>query len=822
MFYGVGGNGKSSLLDHLQQQSNNFGVSWATINLEDLRDAAQALPHMYLHLKAAYGFRFKRFERTHLIYHLRQGLATRTAGQPEELVSKTSDFLFDAFTLLVPYWAQIAVAAKLGKNAVEIVLKTRKELEPLGGDASELKRLCDVELSEFWEELIDAFAGDLIATAPSRQGPGGRCVLYFDNHEALWRDAHGGAASQDGWIRRLRETVHNHGVLMVLAGRDQLDWGADWNETDSQGRNLWLKQHAVNGLSRTDALKFLKRCDVNNREIQEAILRVTNEATSEKPSAHHCFLLALCAEIVANTKSTSRQYPDPAVFNSIPSGMVAMQPLTDRFLRSLPNQAMVGWLEELALAPRFDETFALTLDVERHHHNGRSGWNQLLKLSLIERQTNGFVEMHKLFRGGLMTRTTIDVQLAVHKIAFEHLSTRTDHREWTIRGWAWYHHRFLDHASAMRNHDDALDDAIKHAKPHVLEALINWWSDVELSNQANPLQKASDLCRFGSLLRDSSLGQRTDRLGQARGLFLNALEVYTVSDHPSEWASIQNDLGLVFIDLPAGDREQNLKMAILHFENALTIHTEFQHPIEWSSIQNRLGISYGNFPTGDRTANLEKAIKHLQNALKVRTKSSYPSEWATTKNNLGLAYFLLRSHNRNDTIEQAIQHLQDALEVHTQIDFPIFWSRIQNNLGLAYYERREGDRTQNLKTSIHHFKNSLQIRTEADFQIDWALTQTNLGDAYLSLPSDHLEDNLDKASQCFSNALTVLTEDQHPGGWGFAQWSIGYVWIIRGNQTEAKAAWENAERAFRTNGFHDRAQEVYKDIQTFFGNRRDP
>ena len=116
---------------------------------------------------------------------------------------------------------------------------------------------------------------------------------------------------------------------MVVAGREQLQWD-QWDEVDEHGRQLWLEEHSLAGLSSTDAMLFLqrdhavrwpgKKFDMAD-DLCGAILRITNEERDERASKrHHCYHLAMCMEIVQNAVDAVGVYPPASNFNSISPG----------------------------------------------------------------------------------------------------------------------------------------------------------------------------------------------------------------------------------------------------------------------------------------------------------------------------------------------------------------------------------------------------------------------------------------------------------------------------------------------------------------------
>ena len=333
---------------------------------------------------------------------------------------------------------------------------------------------------------------------------------------------------------------------MVIAGRDHLRWPEDWLEQDEKGRRLWLEEHLVGGLSRIDALEFLHRSDVEDwpaegfvmpQELQAAILRVTDEKADEgSPSSHHCYLLALCAEIVTNTKAETGGYPEAAVFDQIPEGADAAEPLVSRFLTSLHSQSMVLWLEELSLTPRFNEEYALSLDAQRRHNNGRAGWERLRQLSFLGEREMGFWEMHRLLRESLRKRVNAEDAKAIHIWSENYWWQKAGEEDWKRKGLSWFHLRFTDRKDALSKFTELVNQAKRRAEPQTMRQLIEWWRDIELNFEPADLDQAADLFTFGSALNDLSIGNQSEHLRRAIACYEAALRVYTEADYPADWA----------------------------------------------------------------------------------------------------------------------------------------------------------------------------------------------------------------------------------------------------------------------------------------------
>jgi tetratricopeptide (TPR) repeat protein/GTPase SAR1 family protein len=183
--------------------------------------------------------------------------------------------------------------------------------------------------------------------------------------------------------------------------------------------------------------------------------------------------------------------------------------------------------------------------------------------------------------------------------------------------------------------------------------------------------------------------------------------------------------------IEVGDRAEKLEQSIDSYQQALQLYPQTIYPTDWSSIQNNLGEAYQSRILGNRSENLEKAIACYQEVLLFLTPNLSPKDWAVTQNNLGETYRSRILGDRAENIEQSIDCHQQALQVLNPEDFPQSWTVTQNNLGEAYRNRILGDRAENLEKSISRYQQALQVLNPRSSPEEWAMTQNNLGEAYI-------------------------------------------------------------------------------------------
>lgn len=254
--------------------------------------------------------------------------------------------------------------------------------------------------------------------------------------------------------------------------------------------------------------------------------------------------------------------------------------------------------------------------------------------------------------------------------------------------------------------------------------------------------------------------------------FEAALQVYTAVRYPVQWAKLQLNLSVVYIDRQAGERRENIEQAIYYAKAALQVFTRQAFPTEWARAHNNLGNAYTVRLVGEQRANQEQAIASYQAALEVFTHEAFSDYWATVQLNLGNIYANRLAGEKSANQEQAIRHCEAALQVYSQGLYPYQWATVQNNLGILYFSRVQGRRRENLAQSIVHFSAALQVHTSQLFPFEWAKIQGNLMNVYmprfnaytLRFAGEEYKDQ-EQAIRHGTAALQVYTREQYPIEW---------------------------------------------------------
>jgi tetratricopeptide (TPR) repeat protein len=225
-----------------------------------------------------------------------------------------------------------------------------------------------------------------------------------------------------------------------------------------------------------------------------------------------------------------------------------------------------------------------------------------------------------------------------------------------------------------------------------------------------------------------SLGNRALNLEMAITAYEAALEVYTRSAFPTNWAITQNNLGNAYKDRIRGQRAINLERAIAAHEAALEVITREAFPEQWAITQNNLGVGYKNRICGEQAENLKRAIATYEKALQVGTREAFPEQWAMTQNNLGNAYRNLTRGERAENLKRAIAAHEAALEVITREAFPEQWAMIQGLLISAIVEKLQlTGGVEDLDAAITVLEDASQVAVPGTDSYVWI--QLTLGNA---------------------------------------------------------------------------------------------
>ncbi len=771
-FYGVGGIGKSWLLELWRRSINDH--KWLKLalyphipvgfinlekpgfddaaNLQRVRTEFAAVPCPQFDTAYAW-LRFKQ--------QVKDKPGVMGSGLARNFVEALGEFASGAGALFgMPLIGKLVKwGARQGKNVADYFGLEKWLLSKTGQD--DFLRLQSMTIDQLYgdhgigsrQTLATRLRDDLHENLPDHKSNYAcRGVLFLDTFETLRRGSSSSihADMREEWVRDLHASDGR--LLIVSAGQNRLRW----DECDKDYLNeRYMEQHLLGGLSADDATLFLGKCGVNDALLRNAVLKASVDVEDEgSQTSYHPASLGICADAI-QIETERGIAVDPATFD-FPAGDWLQ--LSTRFLKSLPDDEERAWVQKLALPPRFDETAACAMSSRPDTASEilTSGRYSFIR----DDDEAGWYLLHGRMREALNRVVQKTTALTKKQTQWRsHWQSRSQKDTDDFAALAWFHHYQLDMIEAFEEWKQLCGAKRKALDMTAHFELLSWWEPMGLltAKHLTPVE-ARVLNAIGVEFWKTTVGDRGTSIRNAIDCYNAALTVYTIEAFPHDWAGTQNNLGIAFADLPDGDRGANLRAAIDCFSAALTIYTKAAFPYDWAGTQNNLGNAYRIIPDGDRGANLRSAIECYTAALTVYTKVAFPQDWAMTQNNLGIAYAGIPDGNRGANLRAAIDCYIAALTVYTIEAFPQDWARTQNNLGATYADLPDGDRRANLRAAIDCYNAALTIYTKAAFPYDWAGTQLNLGLTYeFLIENEDQKQHLQQAESHLLNAELGFT-----------------------------------------------------------------
>lgn len=286
MWYGLGGEGKSSLLRTFVRLGEEFnagqkahkkhpGVALAKIDFDDdrLKRIDAALYSIRLQLAQQSGFSFNTFDAAFLSYYKKTRPGMNVQGEFPELFNGEKEAVGDLLNLFDSNVTLLSELAAFALPGAGVLYKWGARL------TGKLKAWWDRRGNEVLKNLELLSPEELLARLPTFLGidlcdgiaenAEIRPVILLDTYEALWRERGRKDAladrRADAWVRTLVQDAP--GVLFVMAGRDRLRW----NEIDPAWDSV-IDARRLGGLSTSEAQQFLISVPIPETDIREKIV----------------------------------------------------------------------------------------------------------------------------------------------------------------------------------------------------------------------------------------------------------------------------------------------------------------------------------------------------------------------------------------------------------------------------------------------------------------------------------------------------------------------------------------------------------------------
>ena len=267
-YYGIGGVGKTKLLQKLLQEITEKKHKAVYFDFSTEKDHLLVLEAIKNQLHKKYNFSFTLFEIGHYVYANKVG-QIREMPRRETFLNRYPTL--DAFVEAMGTIPTVNIGSQFIKaldKGVTCLLNSDIDYKRI------IRNLENWEPQDLYEYLTELFCEDMVANLEKAKEP---LVILLDTYEEFVGE--GSSESQsiknDLWIsgpNGLARVIPN--VLWVIAGRNKLSWAEEWTKVEDNGRKS-LNEHIINGLSEHDATSFLMHTGVSDKELCHELYGLT-------------------------------------------------------------------------------------------------------------------------------------------------------------------------------------------------------------------------------------------------------------------------------------------------------------------------------------------------------------------------------------------------------------------------------------------------------------------------------------------------------------------------------------------------------------------
>lgn len=266
-YYGIGGIGKSSLLDKLMAEMDEklTTARYLYFDFKVQQESRVVLEKMRTKLVDDYQYTFPLFDLANYVYAKKIGEKTET---PETKKLSERSPLLSSMMELAGSIPVIGIAAQVLSLADQCQATIRSYLKQHSRELAQIEYL---EAEELYQQLPVLFAEDMSRNLENEYAP---FVFFLDTYERLVNELSqvGEPLKNDYWIREELGLVQNiPGVLWVIAGREKLRWerfDSEWEDS--------LEQHILGNLSEVDSEHFLVQAGIGSAELRADLYKLTD------------------------------------------------------------------------------------------------------------------------------------------------------------------------------------------------------------------------------------------------------------------------------------------------------------------------------------------------------------------------------------------------------------------------------------------------------------------------------------------------------------------------------------------------------------------
>ncbi|MCM3443092.1 tetratricopeptide repeat protein [Metabacillus halosaccharovorans] len=321
MYYGIGGTGKTSILNHLYKRYQELPHSLVIkldFSIPEHREKSRALSFLKYQLASKYKMKLPSFDVAYVYYWYKTNPYTPLLREEIpylEGADLTNDILQNFFSFEPSIVQEVTESLKGLSEDIPLikiipkVLKAVSKLNDLKNDTAiklknkELTEIITKDAAEILNYLPTYFAKDV--NDYIEKFPNENIIILLDTYEELWSGMSIGSFLQkDRWIREVIKLTPK--VQWVICGREPLRWKEEdryWQEH--------LHDKPVLGFEEPEGVEYLTESGVEESSIQKRIYQTSNVPEN----------LRLLALEYHDIKNVYNRAPQPEDFLEIPDSL---------------------------------------------------------------------------------------------------------------------------------------------------------------------------------------------------------------------------------------------------------------------------------------------------------------------------------------------------------------------------------------------------------------------------------------------------------------------------------------------------------------------
>lgn len=371
-FYGLGGIGKSRLINEIKNNLKSKGVyNYASIDFKDqsIHTLVRTLISIRHSLKTSHSISFNHFDVAYAIYFARKN--------PDFIYKEQKLPFFDEIGLtgsIIGLFDGLSLFSSIN-NIANWIYKLSKKKFISRELKEELLKLKDKTIDEIEDSLLFFFAYDFKKEIANKKHP--TPVIFIDTYEHLWKydTTSNNRLDIDEWVRDI--IINMPFALFVISGRDKLKW----TEIDGEWGN-YLNQYLLEPLSKPDTKEFLNSVGIHDGKLFEKIFEITKG---------HPYYIDLCIDTIYELKKSKKTI-------NINFG-VTIGELYKLFSRNL-KKSELDFLKASSLCRFFNEELYLHITQKLNIPLSFYDFNDITRFSFITKKSEKYF-IHDLMRESL-------------------------------------------------------------------------------------------------------------------------------------------------------------------------------------------------------------------------------------------------------------------------------------------------------------------------------------------------------------------------------------------------------------------------------------